>query len=600
MATEHTLRIKAVLDDSEVKRQLAQLRKQARAVSSANSKSGGSIPQLAQLTTAINRLSQQISRLNISQNAVKVMSDFGRGNFSKPSLFMPPILSMRAAQKQYSGLPVNEKRRIANNIISPAAASKLFDEAGLTPLERFVLHLRFGGGAGENVALANILAKKDFIDKKLRSNPLVQKFKQENERYMNNRNRNRQFGTDLRQMKSLSYVAGGFFADTLQELMPDSPAGKVSSGVLHGVTSGLQSAASMSWLGFGNPVSLAVGSMLGLGIAAKNASVALKDIAETRAKQQQHLDEVQADADVVIQQLSLRRRLPNLGREELEEELGKWRLEAKTYGSEEEIWKRFKERQRAYSEDEFAIGDGNLRVYRKLTLDEQLKYTAESAKLRDKELKSYAIAANSVQNLERRLVELDDTSFLDDMLEKWRNAVQVMDLKQRLNANDQTEEENRGLSKHYQDILDSKLLPIQKFQQIQQTLQDFRSTVNEVKATISSLDAQINSVNPMDDFALETLHALQQQRSYHLERLAMYEARMDIGSQALGQIHQNLIRPDFSPVTSLAQYGYNMGERPQNEQLDKVYWERSINLQRDIKNEIQLNTKALGAVSTWQ
>ena len=598
MATEHTLKIKAVLDDSDVKRQLAQLRKQARAVSGANSK-GGSIPQLAQLTSAINRLSQQISRLNISQSAAKAMVDFGRGNFVKGGGFPLPILSLRDAQKQYFGLPANQKRRIANNIISPTAASKFFDEVGLTPLERQVISLRYGAGAGENVALANILAKKDVITKEFESNLLVQKFKRENQRCLNQRNRNRQFGTDLRQMKSLSYVAGSFFADTLQEMMPDSPAGKVSSGVLRGITSGLQSAASLSWLGIGNPISLLAGSMLGLGIAAKNASAALKDIAETRAKQQQHLDEVKADADIVIQQLSLRRRFPNLGREELEEELGKWRLEAKTYGSEEEIWKRFKERQRAYSEDEFAIGEGNLRVYRKLTLDEQIKYTAESAKLRDKELKSYAIAANSVQNLERRLVELDDTSFLDDMLDKWRNAVQVISLKQRLNANDQTEE-NRGLSQYYQDILDSKLLPIQKFQQIQQTLQDFRNSVNEVKASISSLDAQINSMNPMDDFALEKLQALQQQRSYHLERLDTYQQRMDMGSQALGQIHQSLIRPDFSPVTSLAQYGYNMGERPQNEQLDKVYWERSINLQRDIKNEIQLNTKALGAVNTWQ
>ena len=60
---------------------------------------------------------------------------------------------------------------------------------------------------------------------------------------------------------------------------------------------------------------------------------------------------------------------------------------------------------------------------------------------------------------------------------------------------------------------------------------------------------------------------------------------------ALANITTETIAPDLSHVTSLAQYGFNMGEKDDNvERMDK-YYTKSINLQQQIKDKIEQGIK---------
>ena len=59
----------------------------------------------------------------------------------------------------------------------------------------------------------------------------------------------------------------------------------------------------------------------------------------------------------------------------------------------------------------------------------------------------------------------------------------------------------------------------------------------------------------------------------------------------LGNITTNAIAPDLSHVTSLAQYGFNMGEKDDTvERMDRFYT-KSISLQQQIKDKLEEGVK---------
>ena len=72
---------------------------------------------------------------------------------------------------------------------------------------------------------------------------------------------------------------------------------------------------------------------------------------------------------------------------------------------------------------------------------------------------------------------------------------------------------------------------------------------------------------------------------------AYAEQRIGIIESALANISASTLAPDLSHVTSLAQYGFNMGEKDDTvERMDK-YYSRSLNLQEQIKNKLQEGVK---------
>ena len=56
-------------------------------------------------------------------------------------------------------------------------------------------------------------------------------------------------------------------------------------------------------------------------------------------------------------------------------------------------------------------------------------------------------------------------------------------------------------------------------------------------------------------------------------------------------ISTKIVAPDLSHVTSLAQYGFNMGEKNDNVERMEKYYTKSLTLQQQIKDKIQEGIK---------
>lgn len=60
---------------------------------------------------------------------------------------------------------------------------------------------------------------------------------------------------------------------------------------------------------------------------------------------------------------------------------------------------------------------------------------------------------------------------------------------------------------------------------------------------------------------------------------------------ALGSISTNTIAPDLSHMTSLSQYGFNMGEKDDRVERMEKYYNKSLTLQQQIKDKLQEGIK---------
>jgi hypothetical protein len=59
----------------------------------------------------------------------------------------------------------------------------------------------------------------------------------------------------------------------------------------------------------------------------------------------------------------------------------------------------------------------------------------------------------------------------------------------------------------------------------------------------------------------------------------------------LTEIQTSTLAPDLSHVTSLAQYGFNMGEKDDGVERMEKYYSKSLNLQQQIKDKLQEGVK---------
>lgn len=136
-----------------------------------------------------------------------------------------------------------------------------------------------------------------------------------------------------------------------------------------------------------------------------------------------------------------------------------------------------------------------------------------------------------------------------------------------------------------QTLNDKALSPLQKFGKIAEELDRARAAKNgaltgafEIARYLKENEGQLDSE--------EIARKMKKQADY--ERDAGFaQQRVGILENALSQIQHAGLAPDISHVTSLAQYGFNMGEKDDvAERMDK-YYTRSLNLQEQIRNKLQ-------------
>ena len=139
-------------------------------------------------------------------------------------------------------------------------------------------------------------------------------------------------------------------------------------------------------------------------------------------------------------------------------------------------------------------------------------------------------------------------------------------------------------------IIDNKNLgALDKFNTIAAELDAARNQKNSAMNSAFDIARYLKQNEGMIDS--NEMQAKQKQQAQYDKEAAVAEARIGVLENALASIQTNAIAPDLSHVTSLAQYGFNMGEKDDSVERMEKYYNKSLNLQQQIKDKLQEGVK---------
>ena len=138
------------------------------------------------------------------------------------------------------------------------------------------------------------------------------------------------------------------------------------------------------------------------------------------------------------------------------------------------------------------------------------------------------------------------------------------------------------------DVLGDKLTsPLEKFNKIAEQLDAARAKRNEALTGAYGISKEISGGKMTSE---EMTRAMAKQSRLDTQA-AEQQNLIGILENALANISTQAVTPDLSHMTSLAQYGFNMGEKDDTvERMDK-YYTKSINLQQQIKDKLEEGIK---------
>ena len=138
------------------------------------------------------------------------------------------------------------------------------------------------------------------------------------------------------------------------------------------------------------------------------------------------------------------------------------------------------------------------------------------------------------------------------------------------------------------DIMNNKLSgPLEKFNKIAEELDRLRSDRKSLVEKAYGINKDIaNGGRDSNELAdmIKRRDMLMKDASFIAERVGILE-------NALGSISTETLAPDLSHITSLAQYGFNMGEKDNSVERMEKYYNKSLNLQQQIKDKLQEGVK---------
>ena len=139
-------------------------------------------------------------------------------------------------------------------------------------------------------------------------------------------------------------------------------------------------------------------------------------------------------------------------------------------------------------------------------------------------------------------------------------------------------------------IIDNKNLgALDKFNTIAAELDAARNQKNSAMNSAFDIARYLKQNEGMIDST--EIQAKQKQQAQYDKEAAVAEARIGVLENALASIQTNAIAPDLSHITSLAQYGFNMGEKDNSVERMEKYYNKSLNLQQQIKDKLQEGVK---------
>ena len=130
-------------------------------------------------------------------------------------------------------------------------------------------------------------------------------------------------------------------------------------------------------------------------------------------------------------------------------------------------------------------------------------------------------------------------------------------------------------------------------------LDKFNTIAAELDAARSQKNSAMNSAFDIARYLKQNegmigsteIQAKQKQQAQYDKEAAVAEERINVLENALASIQTNTIAPDLSHITSLAQYGFNMGEKDNSVERMEKYYNKSLNLQQQIKDKLQEGVK---------
>lgn len=249
-------------------------------------------------------------------------------------------------------------------------------------------------------------------------------------------------------------------------------------------------------------------------------------------------------------------------------------------------------------------------TYEKYLSEEDTRYAKELGKL----LNELEDAAKNVQKFSRQLEDFEviyekiKNAWYEHNFDLWQRQRQGESIASSLGESvDQTSEavkfENKQklLDVRLQTILASKASARSKFNDISE-MYDLYISDRNIKSNLRDkaiknaqslagsfwmTNASVSQAPFVNFFRQTAANDANKAISDATTALNMQQALADVVGNALAKISESLVRPDMTAVTSIAQYGYGMGERDNGTQRMENYLARQTNLQEQINEKLR-------------
>lgn len=142
---------------------------------------------------------------------------------------------------------------------------------------------------------------------------------------------------------------------------------------------------------------------------------------------------------------------------------------------------------------------------------------------------------------------------------------------------------------------DRKKSPLTQFTMIGKELDDLREQRNKKLEEAYGLNRQIQK--EASTAKPERLDELSKARGLAMEQADFLDRRIDVLEGALKDITSKVTPPDFSHMTSLAQYGFNMGEKDNTEKVMEDYYGKMTDLTKQIRDKLDQGIKTQATYS---
>lgn len=138
------------------------------------------------------------------------------------------------------------------------------------------------------------------------------------------------------------------------------------------------------------------------------------------------------------------------------------------------------------------------------------------------------------------------------------------------------------------------LAPRQQFDQLAEELDKLREQRNSRLTEAYDITRKLMLTNPKDMTAGQ-YEDMSKSRKRALSDASALDQRIAVLETAMTRIKDNIVQPDVSHVTSLAQYGFGMGEKDRTVEVMQKYYSKMENLTRAIKDKLDqgITTRAV-------